>query len=165
MTTLQSIEQKIEIAVNAISGILPEGYYTTYTISSTDYGVSGYILVKKICPINYIVDICKVRISDHAATNRVRQATEIMIDLLRFNLDELMTRIDRTLNPENYTQVEVRTLTTLTYTQNFNIGCKPFTTLSEPTYLGQVISQKGNLQDRYSWFKEEVHYEWVKVIN
>jgi hypothetical protein len=88
-----------------------------------------------------------------------------MIDLLRFNLDELMTRIDRALNPQSYTQVEVRTLTNHTYTQNFNIGCKPFTTLSEPTYLGQVISQKGNLQDRYTWLKEDVHYEWIKINN
>ena len=163
MTTLETIEQKVIIAVNAISGILPEGYYTTYTISSTDYGTSGYILVKKICPINYVVDICKVRISDHAATNSVRQATEIMINHLRFNLDELMTRIDRALNPNNYENVEIRTLTNYVMESNFEVGKKPYTTLSEPIFLGEVITKKGNPAHRYSWLKEDVHYEWRKI--
>ena len=165
MTTLNLIEQKIEVALQAINSILPEGYYTTNTISSTDFGNSGYILVKKVCPINYIVDICKIRISDHSATNTVRQATEIMIDLVRFNLDELMARIDRAINPDNYENVEIRTLTNKVMESNFELGKKPFTTLSEPIFLGEVTTKKGNLAHRYSWLKEDVRYEWRQKAN
>jgi hypothetical protein len=162
MTILESIEQKVEIALQAINSILPEGYYTTNTISSTDFGNSGYILIKKVCPINYVVDICKIRISDHSATNRVRQATEIMIDQLRFNLDELMTRVERAMFPERFEQVEIRTLTGDVLTSNFQVGGKPYTTLTEPTFLGEVIGKKGNLLHSYSWLKEDVRYEWRK---
>jgi hypothetical protein len=165
MTILESIEQKVALAVESINAILPEGYYTTHTISSTDFGNSGYILIKKICPINYIVDICKVRISDHSATNSFRQATEIMIDQLRFNLDELMTRIDRALNPDNYENAEIRTLTDHVMTSNFQVGKKPYTTLTEPTFLGEIIGKKGNLLHSYSWLKEEVRFEWRKKLN
>jgi hypothetical protein len=165
MTILESIEQKVQLSVEAINAILPEGYFTQTTISSTDFGNSGYILIKKICPVNYIVDICKVRISDHYATNRFRENTEIMIDQLRFNLDELMTRIDRALNPDNYINAEIRTLTDHVMTSNFEIGKKPYTTLSEPTFLGEVTTKKGNPAHRYSWLKEEVRYEWRKKAN
>jgi len=51
MTTLQTIENKVEIAIQAINSILPEGYFTTNTISSTNYGNSGYIIVKKVCQL------------------------------------------------------------------------------------------------------------------
>ena len=165
MTTLELIEQKMEISLEAINNILPEGYFTGTALSSTDFGNSGYILVKKICHINYIVDICKVRISDHYATNRFRQSTEIMIDLVRFNLDELMSRIDRALNPDNYENAEIRTLTDYVMESNFEIGKKPYTTLSEPIFLGEVITKKGNPAHRYSWLKEEVRYEWRKKAN
>jgi DNA-directed RNA polymerase beta subunit len=165
MTILESIEQKVAIAVESINAILPEGYFTQTTISSTDFGNSGYIVIKKICPIDYIVQICKVRISDHYATNRFRENTEIMIDQLRFNLDELMTRIDRAMNPDNYENVEIRTLTDYSMESNFEIGKKPYTTLSEPTFLGEVITKKGNPAHRYSWLKEEVRYEWRKKVN
>jgi hypothetical protein len=165
MTTLQLIEQKIEIALQAINNLLPEGYYTTNTISSTDFGNSGYILVKKIDAIDYVIDICKIRISDHSATNSVRQATEIMIDLLRFNLDELMTKIDRALNPNNYENAEIRTLTDHVLCSNFEVGKKPFTTLSEPTFLGEVLTKKGNIAHKYSWLKEDVRYAWIKKAN
>ena len=162
MTILESIEQKVEMALQAINSILPEGYYTTNTISSTDFGNSGYILIKKVCPINYVVDICKIRISDHSATNRVRQATEIMIDQLRFNLDELMTRVERAMFPERFEQVEIRTLTGDVLTSNFQVGGKPYTTLTEPTFLGEVIGKKGNLLHSYTWMKEDVRFEWRK---
>jgi hypothetical protein len=165
MTTLQLIEQQIELALQAINNYLPEGYYTTNTLSSTDFGNSGYILVKKVCPINYIVDICKIRISDHYATNTGRQATEIMINLMRFNLDELMTLVDRKINPDNYENVEIRTLTDYSMTSNFQVGNKPYTTLSEPTFLGEVIGKKGNILHKYSWLKEEVTYSWIKKAN
>jgi hypothetical protein len=165
MTTLQLIEQKVEVALQAINNLLPEGYYTTNTISSTDFGNSGYILVKKICPINYIVDICKIRISDHYATNRGRQDTEIMIDLVRFNIDQLIALVDRKINPSNYEQVEIRTLTTDILTSNFQVGNKPYTTLSEPTFLGEVITKKGNVAHKYSWLKEDVTYTWIKKAN
>jgi hypothetical protein len=165
MTILESIEQKVALSLISINAILPEGYYTTHTISSTDFGNSGYILIKKICPINYIVDICKVRISDHYATNSVRQSTEIMVDQLRFNLEELMTRIDRALNPDNYENVEIRTITEHVMTSNFQLGKKPYTTLSEPTFLGEIVGKKGNLLHSYSWLKEEVTYAWVKKLN
>ena len=165
MTTLNLIEEKIEVALQAINSILPEGYYTTNTISSTDFGNSGYILVKKLCPVNYIVDVCKVRISDHYATNRFREATEIMIDHLRFNLDELIERIDRAINPDNYENAEIRTLTDHVMESNFEIGKKPYTTLSEPIFLGEVTTKKGNLAHRYSWLKEDVRYEWTKKSN
>ena len=165
MTTLNLIEQKIEVALQAINTILPEGYYTTNTISSTDFGNSGYILIKKICPVKYIVDICKIRISDHAATNSVRQATEIMIDLVRFNLDALLTRIDRAINPDNYENAEIRTLTNKVMESNFELGKKPFTTLSEPIFLGEVTTKKGNPAHRYPWLKEDVRYEWRKKAN
>jgi len=165
MTILESIEQKVAIAVESINAILPEGYYTTNTISSTDFGNSGYILIKKICPVNYIVDICKIRISDHSATNSFRQATEIMIDQLRFNLDELMARIDRALNPDNYENAEIRTLTDQVMTSNFQVGKKPYTTLSEPTFLGEIIGKKGGLLHKYSWLKEDVRFEWRKKLN
>jgi hypothetical protein len=165
MTILESIEQKVAIAVESINAILPEGYFTQTTISSTDFGNSGYIVIKKICPIDYIVQICKVRISDHYATNRFRENTEIMIDQLRFNLDELMTRIDRAMNPDNYENVEIRTLTDYSMESNFEVGKKPYTTLSEPTFLGEVITKKGNPAHRYSWLKEEVRYEWRKKVN
>jgi hypothetical protein len=164
MTILESIEQKVQLSVEAINAILPEGYYTTNTISSTDFGNSGYILIKKICPVNYIVDICKVRISDHYATNRFRENTEIMIDQLRFNLDELMTRIDRALNPDNYENAEIRTLTDHVMTSNFQVGKKPYTTLTEPTFLGEVIGKKGGLLYSYSWLKEDVRFEWRKKL-
>lgn len=160
MTTLQAIENKVEIALQAINSILPEGYYTTNTISSTNYGNSGYILVKKVCPINYIVDICKIRISDHDATNSVRQATEIMIDLVRFNINDLIIRVERAMYPERFEYVEIRTLTTDILTSNFQVGKKPYTTLSEPTFLGEVIGKKGNLLHSYTWLKEDVRYEW-----
>jgi len=162
MTVLESIEQKVAMAVETINAILPEGYYTTNTISSTDFGNSGYILIKKVCPINYIVDICKIRISDHSATNTFRQATEIMIDQLRFNLDELMTRVERAMFPERFEQVEIRTLTDHVMTSNFQVGKKPYTTLSEPTFLGELLGKKGNLLHSYSWLKEDVSYAWVK---
>jgi hypothetical protein len=162
MTVLESIEQKVAMAVITINAILPEGYYTTNTISSTDFGNSGYILIKKVCPINYIVDICKIRISDHSATNTFRQATEIMIDQLRFNLDELMTRVERAMFPERFEQVEIRTLTDHVMTSNFQVGKKPYTTLSEPTFLGELLGKKGNLLHSYSWLKEDVSYAWVK---
>ena len=165
MTILESIEQKVAIAVESINAILPEGYFTQTTISSTDFGNSGYIVIKKICPIDYIVQICKVRISDHYATNRFRENTEIMIDQLRFNLDELMSRIDRALNPDNYENAEIRTLTDHVMTSNFEVGKKPYTTLSEPIFLGEVITKKGNPAHRYSWLKEEVRYEWRKKAN
>jgi len=165
MTILESIEQKVAIAVESINAILPEGYFTQTTISSTDFGNSGYIVIKKICPIDYIVQICKVRISDHYATNRFRENTEIMIDQLRFNLDELMSRIDRALNPDNYENAEIRTLTDHVMTSNFEVGKKPYTTLSEPTFLGEVTTKKGNPAHRYSWLKEEVRYEWRKKAN
>jgi len=165
MTTLELIEQKMEIALEAINNILPEGYFTGTALSSTDFGNSGYIIIKKECPINYLVNICKVRISDHSATNTVRQATEIMIDLVRFNLDELMSRIDRALNPDNYENVEIRTLTNYVMESNFEVGKKPYTTLSEPIFLGEVITKKGNPAHRYSWLKEEVTYQWRKKSN
>ena len=162
MTILESIEQKVAIAVEAINAILPEGYFTTNTISSTNFGNSGYIVIKKVCPVDYIVQICKVRISDHYATNSVREATEIMIDQLRFNLDELMTRVERAMFPERYEQVQIRTLTGDILTSNFQVGRKPYTTLTEPTFLGEVIGKKGNLLHSYSWMKEDVRYEWRK---
>lgn len=165
MTILESIEQKVAIAVESINAILPEGYFTQTTISSTDFGNSGYIVIKKICPIDYIVQICKVRISDHSATNTFRQATEIMIDQLRFNLDELMTIIDRALNPDNYENAEIRTLTDNLMTSNFQVGKKPYTTLSEPLFLGEIIGKKGNLLHSYSWLKEDVRFEWRKKLN
>ena len=164
MTILESIEQKVAIAVESINAILPEGYFIQTTISSTDFGNSGYIVIKKVCPIDYIVQICKVRISDHSATNSFRQSTEIMIDQLRFNLDELMTRIDRALNPDNYENAEIRTLTEQVMTSNFQVGKKPYTTLTEPTFLGEVIGKKGNLLHRYSWLKEDVRFEWRKKL-
>jgi hypothetical protein len=106
-----------------------------------------------------------VRISDHSATNSVRQATEIMVDLVRFNLDELMTRIDRALNPDNYENAEIRTLTDHVMTSNFQVGKKPYTTLSEPLFLGEIIGKKGNLLHSYSWLKEDVRFEWRKKLN
>ena len=162
MTTLELIEQKMEVALQAIKLILPEGYFVGQALSSTDFGNSGYILVKKVCPINYIVDICKVRISDHSATNRVRQATEIMIDLVRFNLDDLIERVERAMFPERFEQIQIRTLTGDLLTSNFQIGGKPFTTLTEPTFLGEVIGKKGNLLHKYSWMKEDMRYEWKR---
>ena len=162
MRILESIEQKVAIAVEAINAILPEGYYTTKHHSHTDFGNSGYILVKKVCKINYIVDICKVRISDHSATNRYRQATEIMIDLVRFNLDDLIERVERAMFPERFEQIQIRTLTGDILTSNFQIGGKPFTTLTEPTFLGEVIGKKGNLLHKYSWMKEDMRYEWKR---
>ena len=165
MTASELIEQKVAIAVESINAILPEGYFTQTTISSTDFGNSGYIVIKKICPIDYIVQICKVRISDHSATNTFRQATEIMIDQLRFNLDELMTIIDRALNPDNYENAEIRTLTDNLMTSNFQVGKKPYTTLSEPLFLGEIIGKKGNLLHSYSWLKEDVRFEWRKKLN
>ncbi len=165
MTILESIEQKVAIAVESINAILPEGYFIQTTISSTDFGNSGYIVIKKICPIDYIVQICKVRISDHYATNRFRENTEIMIDQLRFNLEELMTRIDRALNPDNYENAEIRTLTDHVMTSNFQVGKKPYITLTEPTFLGEVINKKGNLLHSYSWLKEDVRFEWRKKLN
>ena len=160
MTTLQTIENKVEIAIQAINSILPEGYFTSNTISSTNYGNSGYIIVKKVCPINYIVHICKIRISDHDATNSVRQATEIMIDLLKFNINDLITRVERAIYPERFEHVQVRTLTEDVLTSNFQAGKKPFTTLSEPTFLGEVIGSKGYVLHKYSWLKEDVRFEW-----
>jgi hypothetical protein len=165
MTNLEAIEQKMEIALAAINNILPKGYFVGQALSSTDFGSSGYIFIKKVCPVDYIINICKVRISDHSATNSVRQATEIMVDLVRFNLDELMTRIDRALNPDNYENAEIRTLTDHVMESNFEIGKKPYTTLSEPTFLGEVTTKKGNPAHRYSWLKEEVRYEWRKKAN
>jgi hypothetical protein len=162
MTVLESIEQKVAMAVETINAILPEGYYTTNTISSTDFGNSGYILIKKVCPINYIVDICKIRISDHYATNTFRQATEIMIDQILFNLDELMTRVERAMFPERFEQIELRTLTDHVMTSNFQVGNKPYTTLSQPTFLGEIVGKKGGLLHKYSWLKEDVTYAWVK---
>jgi hypothetical protein len=162
MTILESIEQKVAIAVEAINAILPEGYFTTNTISSTNFGNSGYIVIKKICPIDYIVQVCKVRISDHYATNSVREATEIMIDQLRFNLDELMTRVERAMFPERFEQVQIITLTGDSLTSNFQVGRKPYTTLTEPTFLGEVIGKKGNLLHSYTWMKEDVRFEWRK---
>jgi hypothetical protein len=165
MTNLEAIEQKMEIALAAINNILPEGYFVGQALSSTDFGNSGYIFIKKICPVDYIINICKVRISDHSATNSVRQATEIMVDLVRFNLDELMTRIDRALNPDNYENAEIRTLTDHLMTSNFQIGKKPYTTLSEPIFLGEIVGKKGNLLHSYSWLKEDVRFEWRKKLN
>jgi hypothetical protein len=165
MTNLEAIEQKMEIALQAINNILPEGYFVGQALSSTDFGNSGYIFIKKVCPVDYIINICKVRISDHSATNSVRQATEIMVDLVRFNLDELMTRIDRALNPDNYENAEIRTLTDHVMTSNFQVGKKPYTTLSEPLFLGEIIGKKGNLLHRYSWLKEDVRFEWRKKLN
>ena len=162
MTILESIEQKVAIAVETINAILPEGYYTTNTISSTNFGNSGYIVIKKVCPIDYIVQVCKVRISDHYATNSVREATEIMIDQLHFNLDELMTRVERAMFPERFEQIQIRTLTGDVLKSNFQVGGKPFTTLTEPTFLGEVIGKKGNLLHSYSWMKEDVRFEWRK---
>lgn len=162
MTSLESIKQKVAIAVEAINAILPEGYFIENTISSTNFGNSGYIVIKKVCPIDYIVQVCKVRISDHYATNRFREATEIMIDQLRFKLDELMTRVERAMFPERFEQVEIRTLTGDSLTSNFQVGRKPFTTLTEPTFLGEVIGKKGNLLHRYTWMKEDVRFEWRK---
>jgi hypothetical protein len=165
MTNLEAIEQKMEIALQAINNILPEGYFVGQALSSTDFGNSGYIFIKKVCPVDYIINICKVRISDHSATNSVRQATEIMVDLVRFNLDELMTRIDRALNPDNYENAEIRTLTDQVMTSNFQVGKKPYTTLSEPLFLGEIIGKKGNLLHSYSWLKEDVRFEWRKKLN
>jgi hypothetical protein len=165
MTNLEAIEQKMEIALQAINNILPEGYFVGQALSSTDFGNSGYIFIKKVCPVDYIINICKVRISDHSATNSVRQATEIMVDLVRFNLDELMTRIDRALNPDNYENAEIRTLTDHVMTSNFQVGKKPYTTLSEPLFLGEIIGKKGNLLHSYSWLKEDVRFEWRKKLN
>jgi hypothetical protein len=165
MTNLEAIEQKMEIALQAINNILPEGYFVGQALSSTDFGNSGYIFIKKVCPVDYIINICKVRISDHSATNSFRQATEIMVDLVRFNLDELMTRIDRALNPDNYENAEIRTLTDHVMTSNFQVGKKPYTTLTEPTFLGEIIGKKGNLLHSYSWLKEDVRFEWRKKLN
>jgi hypothetical protein len=116
----------------------------------------------RICPINLYEMVCKVRISDHYATNSVRQATEIMVDHVRFNIDELMTLVDRAMYPALYEQVQIRTLTGDVQTSKFQVGNKPFTTLSEPTFLGEVIGKKGNLLHSYSWMKEDVRYAWVK---
>jgi hypothetical protein len=165
MTNLEAIEQKMEIALQAINNILPEGYFVGQALSSTDFGNSGYIFIKKVCPVDYIINICKVRISDHSATNSVRQATEIMVDLVRFNLDELMTRIDRALNPDNYENAEIRTLTDHVMTSNFQVGKKPYTTLTEPTFLGEIVGKKGGLLHKYSWLKEDVRFEWRKKLN
>jgi hypothetical protein len=165
MTNLEAIEQKMEIALQAINNILPEGYFVGQALSSTDFGNSGYIFIKKVCPVDYIINICKVRISDHSATNSVRQATEIMVDLVRFNLDELMTRIDRALNPDNYENAEIRTLTDQVMTSNFQVGKKPYTTLTEPTFLGEIVGKKGGLLHKYSWLKEDVRFEWRKKLN
>ena len=160
MTTLELIEQKMEVALQAIKLILPEGYFVGQALSSTDFGNSGYILVKKVCPINYIVDICKVRISDHSATNRVRQATEIMVAQFRFKLEDVIERVEREIWPERFEQVQIRTSTGDILTSNFQIGGKPYTTLTEPTFLGEVIGKKGNLLHRYTWMKEDMRYEW-----
>jgi hypothetical protein len=165
MTNLEAIKQTVEIALNAINNILPEGYFAEKTYSSTNYGNSGYIFIKKVCPVNYIIDVAKIRISDHSATNAVRQATEIMVDLVRFNINEFMTRIDRALNPDNYENAEIRTLTDHLMTSNFQIGKKPYTTLSEPTFLGEIIGKKGGLLHKYSWLKEDVRFEWRKKLN
>ena len=162
MTILESIEQKVAMAVETINAILPEGYYTTNTISSTNFGNSGYIVIKKVCPIDYIVQVCKVRISDHYATNSVREATEIMIDQIHFNLDELMTRVERAMFPERFEQIQIRTLTGDVLKSNFQVGGKPYTTLTDPTFLGEVIGKKGNLLHSYSWMKEDVRFEWRK---
>ena len=160
MTTLELIEQKMEVALQAINNILPSGYHTGIALSSTDFGNSGYIIIKKECPVEYLINVCKVRISDHSATNSVRQATEIMICQIRFNIDELMTRVERAVYPERFEQVEIRTLTGDILTSNFQVGRKPFTTLTEPTFLGEVIGKKGNLLHSYSWMKEDMRYEW-----
>ena len=160
MTILENIKIKVDITVKAINCILPEGYFTQTNISSTAYGNSGYILVKKVCPINYIVDICKVRISDHSATNRVRQATEIMVAQFRFKLEDVIERVEREIWPERFEQVQIRTSTGDILTSNFQIGGKPYTTLTEPTFLGEVIGKKGNLLHRYTWMKEDMRYEW-----
>jgi hypothetical protein len=165
MTNLEAIKQTVEIALNAINNILPEGYFAEKTYSSTNYGNSGYIFIKKVCPVNYIIDVAKIRISDHSATNAVRQATEIMIDLVRFNINEFMTRIDRALNPDNYENAEIRTLTDHVMESNFEVGKKPYTTLSEPIFLGEVTTKKGNPAHRYSWLKEDVRFEWRKKLN
>lgn len=162
MTILESIEQKVQLSVDAINGILPKGYFTKNTICSTDHGNSGYITIMRICPINLYEMVCKVRISDHYATNSVRQATEIMVDHVRFNIDELMTLVDRAMYPASYQQVQIRTLTGDVQTSNFQVGNKPFTTLSEPTFLGKVIGKKGNLLHSYSWMKEDVRYQCIK---
>ena len=160
MTTLELIEQKMEIALQAINAILPKGYFVGQALSSTDFGNSGYIIIKKECPVEYLINVCKVRISDHSATNSVRQATEIMIDLVRFNLDDLISRVERAVYPERFEQVQIRTLTGDVLTSNFQVGSKPFTTLTEPTFLGEVIGKKGNLLHSYSWMKEDMRYEW-----
>jgi hypothetical protein len=88
-----------------------------------------------------------------------------MIDLVRFNLDELMTRIDRSLNPDNYENVEIRTLTDHLMNSNFQVGKKPYTTLSQPIFLGEIVGKKGNLLHSYSWLKEDVRFEWRKKLN
>jgi hypothetical protein len=165
MRNYATIEQTVEVALEAINNILPEGYFLGKSYSHTNFGNSGYIFIKKVCPVNYIIDIAKIRISDHSATNSVRQATEIMVDLVRFNINEFMTRIDRALNPDNYENAEIRTLTDHVMTSNFEVGKKPYTTLSEPIFLGEVTTKKGNPAHRYSWLKEEVRYEWRKKAN
>ena len=165
MTTLELIEQKMEVALQAINAILPEGYFVGQALSSTDFGNSGYIIIKKECPIEYLINVCKVRISDHSATNTVRQATEIMIDLVKFNIDELILKVERAVYPERFEQVEIRTLTNSILISNFEVGKKPFTTLSQPTFLGEVTTKKGNAAHKYSWLKEEVTYAWVKKAN
>ena len=162
MTTLELIEQKIEVALQAINNILPSGYHTGIALSSTDFGNSGYIIIKKECPVEYLINVCKVRISDHSATNSVRQATEIMIDLVKFNLDDLISRVERAVYPERFEQVQIRTLTGDVLTSNFKVGGKPFTTLTEPTFLGEVIGKKGNLLHSYSWMKEDVVLAWKR---
>ena len=160
MTNLELIEQKMQVALQAINIILPEGYFVGQALSSTDFGNSGYLIIKKECPVEYLINVCKVRISDHSATNSVRQATEIMIDLVRFNLDDLIIKVERAMFPERFEQIQIRTSTGDILTSNFQIGGKPYTTLTDPTFLGEVIGKKGNLLHRYTWMKEDMRYEW-----
>lgn len=161
MTLSQKIDLRINDILSLVTPMLPEGHFTNVTESSTAYGYSAYITIKRWDAELYCVNVAKIRVSDHEATNPVRQATEIMTDL-GDSIDKVMDMIDRALNPRNWEKVQVRTLNGHTLTATFEVDKKPYTTLSEPTFLGEVISKSGRTMHKYSWLQEDVVYVWTR---
>ncbi len=83
------------------------------------------------------LNITQIAVKVEALKRRYQSRDARMADILEVRRGNLVN-----VFPERFEQVEIRTLTGDLLTSNFQVGRKPYTTLTEPTFLGEVIGKK-----------------------
>lgn len=100
MNAQQLIESKdlISNIIEKQASILNIELKSNITSSFTDYGNSTYFYVLNANTNEQV----KVRISDHDATNSVRQANEMMFCISK-GIETIFNQIEKVTNPERFT--------------------------------------------------------------